>query len=122
MFYSKWEKLYKLNLTSRQSRKMIQDMSEEERAELGLSDPFLKVYFGMVWGSFRFLLFPQLMLTAIFTLNYIQGNLAMGVAESLLLIASFSLLAFVLPLIVFGISTLWWYGSILVERIFHKKS
>jgi hypothetical protein len=97
-------------------------MSEEERAELGLSDPFLKVYFGMVWGSFRFLLFPQLMLTAIFTLNYIQGKLAMGVAESLLLIASFSLLAFVLPLIVFGISSLWWYGSILVERIFHKKS
>ncbi len=101
---------------------MAQDMSDEELSELGLSGSFPKVYFEMVWGFFRFLLFPQLMLAGIFVLNYIQGNLAMGVAESLLLIASFSLLAFVFPFIVFGVSALWWHGSILVERIFHKNS
>ncbi len=97
-------------------------MSDEELAEFGLSTSFPEAYFEMVWGFFRILLVPQLILAGIFVLTYIQGNLAIGVAESLLLIASFSLLAFVLPFIVFGVSALWWYGSILVERIFHKNS
>lgn len=106
MFNSKWERLFRLRLSSRQAREMFQDMSDEELAEFGLPASFPEAYFEMVWRFFRIFLVPQLIPVGIFVLTYIHGNPAMSVGASLLLVASFSLLAFVFPFIVFGVSAL----------------